>query len=202
MPARATPSTKRQRPRYLKTPKGTVALVAIASGLVAEGGSATSTRPGVNELRVDKGTPNVEDAQRILASIRAARTKADLVIVYEHNHVFGDVPFTTMMIEELPERLRPAEWLKKWTHAEVDAGADIIVMHGAPLVHGVEIYRGRPIFSDLGNFIFQFPPSRGRWTSRSSGRAWSPRSSSAARRCSRSSSVRSRSTSWGRASRT
>jgi poly-gamma-glutamate capsule biosynthesis protein CapA/YwtB (metallophosphatase superfamily) len=65
-----------------------------------------------------------------------------------------------MMIEELPERLRPAEWLKKWTHAEVDAGADIIVMHGAPLVHGVEIYRGRPIFFDLGNFIFQYPPSR------------------------------------------
>jgi poly-gamma-glutamate capsule biosynthesis protein CapA/YwtB (metallophosphatase superfamily) len=147
-------------PAYLKTPKGTVALVAIASGLVAEGGSATSARPGVNELRVDKGTPNAEDAQRILASIRVASTKADLVIVYEHNHVFGDVPFTTMMIEELPERLRPAEWLKKWTHAEIDAGADIIVMHGAPLVHGVEIYRGRPIFFDLGNFIFQYPPSR------------------------------------------
>jgi poly-gamma-glutamate capsule biosynthesis protein CapA/YwtB (metallophosphatase superfamily) len=146
-------------PAYLKTPKGTVALVAIASGLVAEGGSATSARPGVNELRVDKGTPNAEDAQRILASIRVASTKADLVIVYEHNHVFGDVPFTTMMIEELPERLRPAEWLKKWTHAEIDAGADIIVMHGAPLVHGVEIYRGRPIFFDLGNFIFQYPPS-------------------------------------------
>jgi poly-gamma-glutamate capsule biosynthesis protein CapA/YwtB (metallophosphatase superfamily) len=147
-------------PAYLKTPKGTVALVAIASGLVADGGSATSTRPGVNELRVEKGTPNAEDAQRILANIREARAKADLVIVYEHNHVFGDVPFTTMMLEELPERLRPAEWLKQWTHAEVDAGADIIVMHGAPVVHGVEIYRGRPIFFDLGNFIFQYPPAR------------------------------------------
>ncbi len=147
-------------PAYLKTPKGTVALVAIASGLVADGGSATSSRPGVNELRVDKGMPNAEDAQRILTSIREARTKADLVIVYEHNHVFGDVPFTTMMLEELPERLRPAEWLKKWTHAAVDAGADVIVMHGAPLVHGVEVYRGRPIFFDLGNFIFQYPPAR------------------------------------------
>ncbi len=147
-------------PAYLKTPKGTVALVAIASGLVPEGGSATSRRPGVNELRVEKGVPDAGDAQRILASIRAARMKADLVIVYEHNHVFGDVPFTTMMLEELPERLRPAEWLRKWTHAEVDAGADIIVMHGAPLVHGVEIYHGRPIFFDLGNFIFQYPPAR------------------------------------------
>jgi poly-gamma-glutamate capsule biosynthesis protein CapA/YwtB (metallophosphatase superfamily) len=60
-----------------------------------------------------------------------------------------------MMRERLPERLVPPDWLVKWTHAEVDAGADIIVMHGAPLLHGVEIYRDRPIFFDLGNFIFQ-----------------------------------------------
>ncbi len=145
-------------PGYLKTPKGTVALVAMASGLVPEGGSATATRPGVNELRVEANKPNEQDSQRILQSIREARKKADLVIVYEHNHVF-DKPFRTIMLEELPERLVPPDWLKKWTHAEVDAGADIIVMHGAPLLHGVEIYHGRPIFFDLGNFIFQVPPA-------------------------------------------
>ena len=145
-------------PGYLKTPKGTVALVSMASGLIAEGGSATVTRPGVNELRVEGNKPNEEDAQRILQSIREARKRADLVIVYEHNHVF-DKPFGTIMLEELPERLAPPDWLKKWTHAEVDAGADIIVMHGAPLLHGVEIYHGRPIFFDLGNFIFQVPPT-------------------------------------------
>jgi poly-gamma-glutamate capsule biosynthesis protein CapA/YwtB (metallophosphatase superfamily) len=145
-------------PGYLRTPKGTVALVAMASGLIDEGGSATATRPGVNELRVEGNQPNQEDTQRILQSIRNASKQADLVIVYEHNHVF-DKPFGTIMLEELPERLAPPDWLKKWTHAEVDAGADIIVMHGAPLLHGVEIYHGRPIFYDLGNFIFQAPPT-------------------------------------------
>ncbi len=144
-------------PGYLKTPKGTVALIATASGLVPEGGSATSTRPGVNELRVEGGKPNDEDTRRILESIREARKKADLVIVYQHNHVF-DKPFQTIMLEELPERLGPPQWLKAWTRAEIDAGADIVVMHGAPLLHGVEIYHGRPIFFDLGNFIFQVPP--------------------------------------------
>ncbi len=144
-------------PGYLHTPKGTVALVAMASGLIEPGASATSTRPGVNELRVEAGQPNQEDTQRILQSIRDARKRAELVVVYEHNHVF-DKPFRTIMLEELPERLGPPEWLKKWTHAEVDAGADIIVMHGAPLLHGVEIYHDRPIFYDLGNFIFQAPP--------------------------------------------
>ncbi len=131
-------------PAYLRTPKGTVALIAIASGLVAEGGSATPNRPGVNELRVQNNRPNPEDAQRILQNIREARQRADLVIVYEHNHVF-DKPFNTILLEELPERLAPPAWLKQWTHDEVDAGADVIVMHGAPLLHGVEIYRDRPI---------------------------------------------------------
>src|ERR1700680_666096 len=161
-------------PGYLKTPKGTVALVAMASGLIAEGGSATATRPGVNELRIEAGgkpnesttllpaepgnEPNPEDKQRILQNIRDARQHADLVIVYEHNHVFLNRPFTALFNEELPERLAPADWLKKWTHEEIDAGADIIVMHGAPLLHGVEVYHSRPIFYDLGNFIFNVPP--------------------------------------------
>ena len=144
---------------YLRTPKGTVALIAMASGFVPEGGAATASRPGVNELRVDGGKmPNAEDAQRILQSIRTARGRADLVVVYQHNHVF-DIPFGTIMSEELPERLVPPEWLKTWARSEVDAGADVVVMHGAPLLHGVEIYNGRPIFYDLGNFIFQSPPT-------------------------------------------
>ncbi len=146
-------------PGYLRTPQGTVALVSMASGFVPEGGAATATRPGVNELRVDGGrTPNKEDAQRILQSIRTARANAALVIAYQHNHVF-DIPFGTIMSEELPERLAPPAWLKTWAHDEVDAGADVVVMHGAPLLHGVEFYRGKPIFYDLGNFFFQVPPT-------------------------------------------
>ena len=161
-------------PGYLHTPKGTIALIASASGLIAPGASATADRPGVNELRVEAGgkeneatedlpgapenTPNQEDSQRILQSIRNARQHADLVIVYQHNHVFGNHSFATIFTEGMQERLAPNDWLRKWTHAEVDAGADIIVMHGAPLLHGVEIYNGRPIFYDLGNFIFNVPP--------------------------------------------
>src|SRR4051812_44263109 len=75
-------------PAYLQTPKGTVALIASASGLIAPGGRATAESPGVNQLRVNAGdrendatadlpgapanTPNPEDARRILQSIRDA----------------------------------------------------------------------------------------------------------------------------------
>lgn len=144
-------------PAYLKTPKGTVALVAMASGLVAKGAMATDAQPGVNELRVGpNNVPNPEDAKRILGAIGEAAKKADLVVVYEHNHVF-DLPFGAIFTEGLPDRLHPAPWLVKWVHSEIDAGADLIVMHGAPILHGVEIYHGKPIFYDLGNFIFNAP---------------------------------------------
>jgi poly-gamma-glutamate capsule biosynthesis protein CapA/YwtB (metallophosphatase superfamily) len=162
-------------PAYLRTTKGTIALVSSASGLIASGGMAGADRPGVNELRIKAGdkdneattdlpgapanTPYSEDAERILHNIRQARQNADLVIVYQHNHVFGNRSFTTIFTEGMPERLAPNDWLKKWVHAEVDAGADIVVMHGAPLLHGIEFYRGRPIFYDLGNFIYNVPPT-------------------------------------------
>jgi poly-gamma-glutamate capsule biosynthesis protein CapA/YwtB (metallophosphatase superfamily) len=165
-------------PAYFQTPRGTIALVASASGLIGPGARATADHPGVpgvNVLRVMAGdrennatddlpgapanTPNPEDARRILQSIRDARQRADLVIVYQHNHVFGNRSFSTIFTEGLPERLAPNPWLVKWTHDEIDAGADIIVMHGAPLLHGIEIYKGRPIFYDLGNFIYNVPPT-------------------------------------------
>jgi poly-gamma-glutamate synthesis protein (capsule biosynthesis protein) len=144
-------------PAYLKTAHGTVALVALASGSIPKGGMATSTQPGVDELRLDTtNVPNPEDSKRILDSIREASKKADLVIVYQHNHVF-DKPFGEMYTEGLPDRMRPAPWLVKWVHAEIDAGADLIVMHGAPNLHGIEIYKGKTIFYDLGNFFFNAP---------------------------------------------
>jgi poly-gamma-glutamate synthesis protein (capsule biosynthesis protein) len=163
-------------PGYLKTPNGTVALVASASGLITPDARAKDNAPGVNEMRVEttdgklnestaefpegtKNTTNKEDHDRILKNIRDAHAHADLVIVYQHNHVFGNRPFGKVYAEELPDRLVPNQWLVKWTHEEIDAGADIIVMHGAPVLHGMEIYHGKPIFYDLGNFIYNLPPT-------------------------------------------
>jgi len=163
------------RPVRAQPPGAGVALVSSASGLIAQGGRATADRPGVNELRIRAGdkdnearddlpgagpnTPYPEDAERILKNIREAKSRADLVIVYQHNHVFSNRSFTTIFTYGMAERLAPNAWLKKWVHAEIDAGADIVVMHGAPLLHGVEFYRERPIFYDLGNFIYNVPPT-------------------------------------------
>ena len=165
----ATPA-EAAAPAYLRVGNLTVALVASASGLIAEGGGAR-----VNELRIMAGdkaneanadlpgasanAPHRDDAARILQTIREAKSRADLVIVYQHNHVFGNHSFNTIFSEGMGERLAPNPWLKEWTHAEIEAGADVVVMHGAPLLHGIEMFRGKPIFYCLGNFIYNVPPA-------------------------------------------
>ena len=37
----------------------------------------------------------------------------------------------------------------------IDAGADEFIGHGPHQVRGIEVYKGRPIFYSLGDFIFQ-----------------------------------------------
>jgi poly-gamma-glutamate synthesis protein (capsule biosynthesis protein) len=148
-------------PYFFKSPKGTIALVACASGLVLDG-RATPTQPGSNELRIAGAQPNADDVERILQSVRAAKKSADLVIASVHNHHYPGVErpedFKQILLSQLPARLAPAPWLEPWARQLVDAGADVVAMHGPPFLHGLEIYKGKPIFYSLGNFIFQVPP--------------------------------------------
>ena len=125
-------------------------------------GRATSTQAGSNELRVAGAEPNAHDAERILNTIRAAKRSADLVIVSHHNHHYPGVErpqdFKQLLLSQLPARLAAPAWLEHWARRVVDAGADVVAMHGPPFLHGMEVYKGKPIFYSLGNFIFQVPP--------------------------------------------
>ena len=101
-------------PGYLRTPKGTVALVSMASGLIRQGAAATKSKPGLNEIHLEGGTPNVDaghpreqEVRLILQSISKAKKKAEVVVAYQHNHVY-DRDFVEMMGKRLPERLVPA----------------------------------------------------------------------------------------------
>ena len=39
-------------------------------------------------------------------------------------------------------------------HSLIDAGADVIIGHHPHVVEGIEVYKNKPIFYSLGNFIF------------------------------------------------
>ncbi len=90
-----------------------------------------------------RSAPNRRDLDAILAWTRDARRRADLVIVSVHAH------------EQGATKEEPAEFLLTFAHAAIDAGADVVVGHGPHLLRGMELYRGKPIFYSLGNFIAQ-----------------------------------------------
>jgi poly-gamma-glutamate synthesis protein (capsule biosynthesis protein) len=85
-------------------------------------------------------TVNALDEARILREIRNATSMADYVVVTSHSHESTQAP--------------PA-WLSEFIKKCLDAGASTYVIHGPHLLRGIEIYKGKPIFYSLANFIFQ-----------------------------------------------
>ncbi|WP_421737837.1 CapA family protein [Caulobacter sp.] len=131
-------------PGFLQTPHGTVALVACATGKVREGGAATASRPGVNELRRGPdGHIAPADEARVLDALSDASQRADVVIAYQHNHDWE------------PDMAMVPPWQRRFAKRCAEAGASVFVGHGAPLLQGIEIHRGAPLFFGLGNFLFQ-----------------------------------------------
>lgn len=51
-----------------------------------------------------------------------------------------------------------ADYERPLTRAAIDAGADVVVGHHAHALRGVEVYKGRPIYHGLGNFVTVMKP--------------------------------------------
>ncbi|RVJ32001.1 CapA family protein, partial [Sinorhizobium medicae] len=92
------------------------------------------------------------DMARNLAAIASAARDEALVIAYLHHHHWASDWY------QLPE------WVSGVAKRCIDAGASMFVSHGAPVLQPVEIYRGRPIFYSLGNFIFHVRSEKSTWT--------------------------------------
>jgi len=87
---------------------------------------------------------NKRDREGNLQAVQDASHQADFVIVHLHTHEWdpeGDLS-------------DPAPFVERFAYDCVDAGADIFLGQGShsPL-RGVEIYEGRPIFYDPGDFF-------------------------------------------------
>lgn len=96
--------------------------------------------------------PYGPDLEGNLRSISEARENADFVIVAVHNHVKhrpGEMYFDDT-IEYI------SEFVETFSREAVDAGADAVLGTGTHCLNGIEVYRNRPIFYGLGNFIYQF----------------------------------------------
>lgn len=86
-----------------------------------------------------------------LQAISDAAREGGLVIAYLHHHHWAT------------DWLEVPDWVRSVAKKCIDAGAAAFVSHGAPVLQGMEIYRKRPIFYSLGNFIFHVPSEEGTW---------------------------------------
>jgi poly-gamma-glutamate capsule biosynthesis protein CapA/YwtB (metallophosphatase superfamily) len=91
---------------------------------------------------------DLENAKRLVAGLKA---KSDIVIVSFHGGAEGP---TNQHVPRGPETYLGEDRgdLRRFTHAAIDAGADIVIGHGPHVVRGLEVYRNRLIAYSLGNF--------------------------------------------------
>ena len=120
-------------------------------------GADKMTSFGTNFVRGDKftatATGSKDDIDDILRWVKEARRMADWVVVSFHTHDFSQAAMAKARTRgELEE---PADFIPEFAREVIDAGADVFAGHGSHTPLGVEIYKGKPIFYSLGNFIMQ-----------------------------------------------
>lgn len=88
--------------------------------------------------------PHAIDVKRMISAIHEAKRQADYVMISIHCHEMGE------------ERKDVApDFLEEFARMCIDEGAHAVIGHGPHILRGIEIYKNRPIFYSLGNFIFQ-----------------------------------------------
>ena len=103
---------------------------------------------GNTTFTTSEGTPlsrcNRKDLTRLCGNIEKAKAENDLVFILVHSHD-----------EEGTNENDPPAYLSEFCRAAIDAGAAAIFGGGIHSLRGLELYRGKPIFYSLGDFIYQ-----------------------------------------------
>ena len=84
--------------------------------------------------------PEPDSLKEMQDDIRALREQCDILLVALHKgmvHTHGEI----QMYE------RPL------AQAAIDAGADAVIGHHAHILRGIEVYKGKPIYHNLGNYV-------------------------------------------------
>ncbi len=126
--------TAARTPAFLSVGGWRIGIVAYADYPAAW--AAGPAAPGINYTSVP---PAPADLQTIAVALATARQRADLVVFCIH---WGP-----------NMRDRPPREFREFAHRVVEAGADVFWGHSAHVVQGIEIWQGKPIFYDTGDFV-------------------------------------------------
>lgn len=120
---------------------------ARTSSLTLEGG----TRVGVLAVSPNWGTVSINDPDRAAGIVRELAATHDIVLVSLHGGAEG------REMTRVPREMEIFYGEERgdvygFSHAMIDAGADVVLGHGPHVPRAVEVYRGRFIAYSLGNF--------------------------------------------------
>lgn len=117
-------------------------------------GGYTVSKPGIfnlgpvdfklSETEGKSSAPHPLDMARMKAAIEKAKQDADYVVVCFHSHEIKG---------ELDEE--PDYFIEEFARSCIDWGACAVVGSGTHEIKAIEMYKGRPIFYSIANFIFQ-----------------------------------------------
>lgn len=88
-----------------------------------------------------------KDEKALLRRIDDAAKRSDFVLATLHTHEGRNENWYDD---------RPAAFVEEFARKAIDAGASAFVGHGAHFLKGVEIYKGKPIFYNIGSLIMEF----------------------------------------------
>jgi len=137
-----------RRPALLEARGLRVGVVAFTDN--EPGWVATDDTPGTNWIQISLKEQSLKPVREAISSARTAG--AELVIFSIH--------WGPNMVK------RPSDLFRQFAHAVIDAGADVFHGHSAHLFQGIELYRGRPVIYDAGDFVDDYavdPKLRNDW---------------------------------------
>ncbi len=112
---------------YKQFPDFKIAIINVAEN---EWSSASNTSAGSNGMDLIENTKQIQKAKK----------ECDLVFVIVHGgHEYYNLPSPRM---------------QKQYRFYIDNGADLVVGHHTHCISGMEIYKNKPIYYSLGNFLF------------------------------------------------
>jgi len=120
----------------------------------SKAGGYTLSKPGVfslgtvdfklSETEGKTSAPHPGDMARMERAVQRAKAEADYVVVCFHSHeIKGD------------DDEEPDFFIEEFARACIDWGASAVVGSGTHQIKAIELYKGKPIFYSIANFIFQ-----------------------------------------------
>jgi len=98
----------------------------------------------LSETEGKSSEPNADDMERMRLAIEQAAKEADYVVVCFHSHeIKGD------------DDEEPDFFIETFARSCIDWGASAVVGSGTHQIKAIELYKGKPIFYSIANFIFQ-----------------------------------------------